>query len=105
MKKDVKNMSENFADCEVCGEYCGDRKYKARLLVEIPDDLQDKLDKSHAWLCFKCVRKHCFDTIGGIKYDDDGVTPLFDKKGIPIRSDYWCKLIFGPKRSALRFEA
>ncbi len=63
-------MSENFADCEVCGEYCGDKKYKARLLIELPEELQEKLDKSQAWLCFKWVRKHCFETIGNIMYDN-----------------------------------
>lgn len=94
-------MSSN---CEVCGEYCGDKKYKARILVEIPEDLQEKLDKSHAWLCFKCVRKHCFETIGNIMYEEDGFTPLLDKKGTAIRTSYWCKIIFGPKRAAKRFD-
>lgn len=97
-------MNKNFADCEVCGEYCGDKKLKARLLVEIPGELQEKLDKSHAWLCFKCVRKHCFETIGNILYERDGFTPLLDKNGTPYRSSYWCKLIFGPKRAAKRYE-
>lgn len=101
MNKVVKNMS---SECEVCNEYCGDKKLKARLLVEIPEDLQEKLDKTHAWLCFKCVRKHCEETLGNIMYDEDNITPLFDKKGVVIRTSYWYKIIFGPKRAALRFD-
>lgn len=91
-------------ECELCGEYCGNKHYKARLQVELPEELQEKLDKSHAWLCFKCVKKHCFETIGNILYQKDGFTPLMDKKGKALRTTYWCKLIFGPKRTAARFE-
>jgi len=91
-------------DCEVCGRYCGNKTLKARLLVEIPEDLQEKLGKSHAWLCFKCVRKHCFETIGNILYEEDGFTPMLDSNGKVYRTNYWCKLIFGLKKAGLRYD-
>lgn len=112
MKRHVKDMiDESFAVCEnpeckgigIPPRYCGDKKFKARLLVELPEELQEKLDKSHAWLCFKCVKKHCYDTIGTIRRERDGITPRFDEDGKVIRSDYWCELIFGKKRAKARY--
>lgn len=103
--------NDSFARCEnpeckgvaITPRYCGDKKFKARLLVELPEELQEKLDKSHAWLCFKCVKKNCYDTIGVIRRERDGFTPRFDNDGKVIRSNYWCELIFGKKRAKARY--
>lgn len=88
-------MNSNFARCELCHKYCGNKNHKARLFVEIPPYLQEKLDKSHAWLCFECVKEHCKDTIGNIKYDD--CEPMKDDCGNIMRTTYWKDLIFGGK--------
>ena len=64
-------MSQKIDDlnCELCGEYCGD---KTRLTVKLPEELQEKYEVEKMKLCEDCIKAHCKDTI----------------------SDYWFKFYF-----------
>lgn len=58
-------MSQDIDDFECenkpeCGIYCGNT---CRLHVRLPEELVERLGKTHAWLCDSCVRQYCEETI------------------------------------------
>jgi len=83
----VKNTNnDTFARCEVCNRYCAGGKYDnniyyCRLRVLLPKELVEEIGKSYGWLCLRCVRYYCKDTIS-----DYWRGILFDKNGKPTKS-------------------
>jgi len=93
-------MSNNEFDCDYCKEYCGDTR---RLHVKVPPklvkdllkdrpDLEGKvkikyfnivLDRTDTlWLCDKCVKAYCKDTISD--YWFTRYFPRGKRDGIPV---------------------